>query len=131
MNPIVYIGLENSNDCHCGTNDGWYEWGSEKQEYINPQMERNMLYVTAISDNGKMENKSKRLDCYRPIGISDYNYVKLTFKFKNGEQSQYDLTKKQEVTDCLQMMEEYVANENELEASSKLEVNNEVEFTDI
>ena len=55
----------------------------------------------------------------------------LTFKFKNGEQRQYDLTKKQEITDCLQMLEEYVANGNELEALSKFEVNSEVEFMDI
>ena len=131
MNPIVYIGLENSNECHCGVNDGWYEWGTGFKEFINPRMERNILYVTAISDNGKMENKSKRLDCFHPNGTSDYNYVKLTFKFKNGEQRQYNLTKKQEITDCLQMLEEYVANENELEAPSKFEVNSEVEFMDI
>jgi hypothetical protein len=57
--------------------------------------------------------------------------VILTFKFKNGEERQYDLTKRQQVTDCLQMLEEYVANGNELEAQSKFEVSNEVEFMDI
>ena len=130
MNPIVFIGLKNSNDCCCGSDEGWYEWGSDYKEFINPRLERNMLYVTAIKNN-KMENKSKRLDCFHPDRASDYNYVTLTFKFKNGEQRKYDLTKRQELTDCLQMLEEYVANGNELEAQSKFEVNNEVEFMDI
>lgn len=131
MNPIVYIGLKNSNDCSCGSDEGWYEWGSEYNEFINPRMERNMLYVTAIGDNDKMENKSKRLDCFHPDRTSDYNYVILTFKFKNGEQRQYDLTKRKELTDCLQMMEEYTLNGNDLEAPSKFEVANEIEFMDI
>ena len=132
MNPIVYIGLKNSNDCSCGSDEGWYEWGSDYKEFINPKMDRNMLYVTAISDN-KTENKSKRLDCFHPeiSRNSEYNYVTLTFKFKNGEQRQYDLTKREQLTDCLQMMEEYTMNGNELEAPSKFEVNNEVEFMDI
>lgn len=131
MNPIVYIRLKNSNDCSCGSDEGWYEWGSGFKEFINPRLERNMLYVTAIGDNGKMENKSKRLDCFHVGGRSDYDYVNLTFKFKNGEERKYDLTKQQELADCLQMLEEYVANGNELEAQSKFEVNNEVEFMDI
>ena len=131
MNPIVYIGLKNSDDCCCGSDEGWYEWGSDYKEFINPRLERNMLYVTAIYANGKMENKSKRLDCFHFRSPGDYEHVNLTFKFKNGEERKYDLTKQQELADCLQMMEEYVANGNELEVPSKFEVNNEVEFMDI
>ena len=131
MNPIVYIGLKNSDDCCCGSDEGWYEWGSDHKEFINPRLERNMLYVTAIYDNGKMENKSKRLDCFHFLSPGDYDNVTLTFKFKNGEERKYNLTKQQELADCLQMMEEYVANGNELEAQSKFEVSNEVEFMDI
>ena len=131
MNPIVYIGLKNADDCCCGSDEGWLGWGTELKEFINPRMDRNILYVTAIGIDGKTENKSKRLDCFHFSSPSDYEYVILTFKFKNGEERQYDLTKEQQLADCLQMLEEYVANGNELEAQSKFEVNNEVEFMDI
>lgn len=130
MNPIVYIGLKNSNDCCCGSNEGWLGWGTGNQEYINPKMERNVLYITAIVGD-KIENRSKRLDCFHVDRPDEYDSVNLTLKFKNGEERQYDLTKREQLTDCLQMLEEYVANGNELEAQSKFEVNNEVEFMDI
>jgi hypothetical protein len=125
MNPIVFIGLKNSNDCTC--NFGmWFK----DHEFINPRMEYNVLIVDDLTDGSK--NVRKRLDCYhidnRPHG---YSYVNLTFKFKNGEERQYNLINKQQLAECLQMMEEYVANGNDLEVQSKFEVNNEVEFMDI
>jgi len=129
MNPIVYISLNNSNGCNCGSNAGWRGWVAG-HEYINPRMEHNILFVDDLT--GGFKNTRRRLDCYyidnRPHG---YSYVNLTFKFKNGEERQYDLTKKQQLTECLQMMEEYTLNGNDLEAPSKFEVANEIEFMDI
>lgn len=127
MNPIVYIGLKNSNDCACGS-DRWRGW-VEGHEYINPRMEQNVLIVDDFT--GGFNNTRKRLDCFHVDGTNNYSYVNLIFRFKNGEEKQYDLTKKQQLTECLQMMEEYTINGNELEAQSKFEVNNEVEFMDI
>jgi len=98
-------------------------------EFINPRMEQNVLIVDDLSDGTK--NIRKRLDCYYIDRPTDYNYVNLIFRFKNGEERRYDLLKKQQLTECLQMMEEYTLNGNDLEAPSKFEVNNEVEFMDI
>lgn len=123
MNPIVYIGLKNSEGCVCGSS-----YWARGQEFINPRMNYNVLTVDAL--NG-INNLQKRLDCYHVHGTSRYSYVNLIFKFKNGEERQYDLTKKQQLTECLQMMEEYIANGNNLEAPSKFEVANEIEFMDI
>lgn len=125
MNPIVYIGLRNSNDCTCN-----FGMRFKDHEFINPRMEFNVLIVDDLTDGSK--NVRKRLDCYY-IGNMPYrySYVNLTFKFKNGEERQYNLINKQQLAECLQMMEEYVANGNELEVQSKFEVNDEVEFMDI
>ena len=127
MNPIVYIGLENSNGCSCSSNC-WRGW-VRGHEYINPRMELNILIVDDLTDG--FNNTRKRLDCYHIDGSTEYSYVNLTFKFKNGEERRYDLTKKQQLTECLQMMEEYTLNGNDLEAPSKFEVANEIEFMDI
>lgn len=128
MNPIVYVTLNNSNGCNCDT-DKW-SWWVMGHEFINPRMEQNVLIVDDFTDGST--NIRRRLDCYhidnRPNG---YDYVNLIFRFKNGEERRYDLTKQQQLTECLQMMEEYTLNGNDLEAPSKLEVNNEVEFMDI
>lgn len=128
MNPIVYVTLNNSNGCNCDT-DEW-SWWVRGHEFINPRLEQNVLIVDDFTDGST--NIRRRLDCYhidnRPNG---YDYVNLIFRFKNGEERRYDLTKKQQLTECLQMMEEYTLNGNDLEAPSKLEVNNEVEFMDI
>lgn len=128
MNPIVYVSLNNSNGCNCDT-DEW-SWWVRGHEFINPRLEQNVLIVDDFTDGST--NIRRRLDCYhidnRPNG---YDYVNLIFRFKNGEERRYDLTKKQQLTECLQMMEEYTLNGNDLEAPSKFEVNNEVEFMDI
>lgn len=129
MNPIVYIGLKNSDGCICGSDEGWRGW-ARGHEFINPRMDQNVLIVDDFI--GGFKNVRRRLDCYHINNSSwGYSYVNLTFKFKNGEERQYDLTKKQQLTECLQMMEEYTMNGNDLEAQSKFEVNNEVEFMDI
>jgi len=127
MNPIVYIGLKNSNGCSCGS-DIWSGWVTG-HEYINPRMERNVLIVDDLT--GGFKNMRRRVDCYHFDNPIRYDYVNLTFRFENGEERKYDLTKQQQLADCLQMLEEYVANGNELEAHSKFKVNNEVEFMDI
>ena len=128
MNPIVYVSLNNSNGCNCDT-DEW-SWWVRGHEFINPRLEQNVLIVDDFTDGST--NIRRRLDCYhidnRPNG---YDYVNLIFRFKNGEERRYDLPKKQQLTECLQMMEEYTLNGNDLEAPSKFEVNNEVEFMDI
>lgn len=128
MNPIVYVSLNNSNGCNCDT-DEW-SWWVRGHEFINPRLEQNVLIVDDFTDGST--NIRRRLDCYhidnRPNG---YDYVNLIFRFKNGEERRYDLTKQQQLTECLQMMEEYTLNGNDLEAPSKFEVNNEVEFMDI
>ena len=128
MNPIVYVSLNNSNGYNCDT-DEW-SWWVRGHEFINPRLEQNVLIVDDFTDGST--NIRRRLDCYhidnRPNG---YDYVNLIFRFKNGEERRYDLTKKQQLTECLQMMEEYTLNGNDLEAPSKFEVNNEVEFMDI
>lgn len=128
MNPIVYVSLNNSNGCNC-ENDEWRGWVMG-HEFINPRLDQNVLIVDDFTDGST--NIRRRLDCYhidnRPNG---YDYVNLIFRFKNGEERRYDLTKKRQLTECLQMMEEYTLNGNDLEAPSKFEVNNEVEFMDI
>lgn len=128
MNPIVYVTLNNSNGCNCDT-DEW-SWWVRGHEFINPRLDQNVLIVDDLTDGST--NIRRRLDCYpidnRPNG---YDYVNLIFRFKNGEERRYDLTKQQQLTECLQMMEEYTLNGNDLEAPSKFEVNNEVEFMDI
>ena len=127
MNPIVYIGLKNSNDCICGS-DGWRGWVTG-HEYINPRMEHNVLFVDDLTDGFK--SMRRRLDCFHIDIPNRYDSINLTFRFQNGEERQYDLAKKQQLTECLKMMEEYTMNGNDLEAQSKFEVNNEVEFMDI
>lgn len=127
MNPIVYVSLNNSNGCNC-ENDEWHGW-VEGHEFINPRMDQNVLIVDDLNDGTK--NIRKRLDCFHIGRPNNYDYVNLIFKFKNGEERRYDLTKKQQLTECLQMMEEYTLNGNDLEASSKFEVANEIEFMDI
>lgn len=127
MNPIVYIGLRNSNGCNC-TYDGWRGWVMG-HEYINPRLEQNVLIVDDLT--GGFKNRRRRLDCYHIDRPNAYSYVNLTFKFKNGEERQYDLINKQQLAECLQMMEEYTLNGNDLETPSKFEVNDEVEFMDI
>ena len=125
MNPIVFIGLKNSNDSTCN-----FGMRFKDHEFINPRMEYNVLIVDDLTDGSK--NVRKRLDCYYIDNMPyRYSYVNLTFKFKNGEERRYDLTKKRQLTECLQMMEEYIANGNDLEVQSKFEVNNEIEFMDI
>lgn len=125
MNPIVYIGLRNSNDCTCN-----FGMRFKDHEFINPRMEYNVLIVDDLTDGSK--NVRKRLDCYYISNMPyRYSYVNLTFKFKNGEERQYNLINKQQLAECLQMMEEYIANGNDLEVQSKFEVNNEIEFMDI
>lgn len=127
MNPIVYIGLENSNGCDCNS-DRWRGW-LRGHEYINPRMDQNVLIVDDLTDGSN--DIRHRLDCYHVDGTIDYDYVNLIFKFKNGEERRYDLTKKQQLIECLQMMEEYTMNGNELEAQSKFTISEEVEFMDI
>ena len=127
MNPIVYVGLHNSNGCNC-ENDEWGGWGT-RDEYINPRLEQNVLIVDNLTTGAT--NLRKRLDCYHVDGSRGYSYVNLIFRFKNGEERRYDLTKGKGLTECLQMMEEYTLNGNDLEAQSKLVVNEEVEFMDI
>ena len=127
MNPIVYIGLENSNGCSCSSNC-WRGW-VRGHEFGNPRMDQNVLIVDDLTDGTK--NIRKRLDCYHIDDPHGYSYVNLIFKFKNGEERRYDLTKRRQLTECLKMMEEYTLNGNDLEAPSKFEVNNEVEFMDI
>ena len=124
MNPIVYIGLNNSDGCTC--NFGMWV---KDHEFINPRMDFNVLIVDDLTDGSK--NVRKRLDCYHIVRPNRYNYVNLIFRFKNGEERQYDLINKQQLAECLQMMEEYTLNGNDLEAPSKFEVNNEIEFMDI
>ena len=126
MNPIVYVSLNNSNGCNC-END---EWGWViGHEFGNPRLEQNVLIVDDLTDGSS--GVRKRLDCFHIDRSSNYSYVNLIFKFKNGEERRYDLTKKQQLTECLQMMEEYTLNGNDLEAQSKFEVANEIEFMDI
>lgn len=127
MNPIIYIGLKNSNACDCDS-VFWRGWGAG-HAFINPRMDQNVLIVDDLTNGNN--NIRKRLDCYHIDDSHGYSYVNLTFKFKNGEEKRYDLTKKQQLTECLQMMEEYTLNGNDLEAPSKFEVANEIEFMDI
>lgn len=127
MNPIVYVSLNNSNGCNC-ENDEWSGWAMG-HEFINPRMDQNVLIVDDLTIG--MSDIRKRLDCYHIDRPDEYDYVNLIFRFKNGEERRYDLTKKQQLTECLQMMEEYTLNGNDLEAPSKFEVNNDVEFMDI
>lgn len=124
MNPIVYIGLKNSHGCTCGS-----AYWARGHEFINPRMEYNVLIVDDLTAG--INNIQKRLDCYQIDNPHGYSSVNLTFKFKNGEERQYNLTKREQLTECLQMMEEYIANGNELVARSKFEVANEIEFMDI
>lgn len=127
MNPIVYVSLNNSNGCNC-ENDEWRGWVMG-HEFINPRMEQNVLIVDDFTDGST--NIRRRLDCYHIDRPNGYDYVNLIFRFKNGEERRYDLTKQQQLTECLQMMEEYTLNGNDLKAQSKFEVSNEVEFMDI
>lgn len=92
-------------------------------------MDHNLLIIDDLTSGST--GIRKRLDCYHIDRPSSYSYVNLIFKFKNGEERRYDLTKKQQLTECLQMMEEYTLNGNDLEAPSKFEVANEIEFMDI
>jgi hypothetical protein len=92
-------------------------------------MDQNVLIVDDLTYG--MSDIRKRLDCFHIDRPNNYDYVNLIFKFKNGEERRYDLTKKQQLTECLQMMEEYTLNGNDLEAPSKFEVANEIEFMDI
>jgi hypothetical protein len=126
MNPIIYIGLQNSNGCNC-END---EWGWRMgHEFINPRMDHNLLIIDDLTSGAT--GIRKRLDCYHIDRPTEYDYVNLIFKFKNGEERRYDLTKREQLSECLQMMEEYTLNGNDLEAPSKFEVANEIEFMDI
>lgn len=127
MNPIVYVSLNNSNGCNC-ENEDWGSWAMG-HEFINPRMDQNVLIVDDLTIG--MSDIRKRLDCYHIDRPNDYDYVNLIFRFKNGEERRYDLTKRRQLTECLKMMEEYTLNGNDLEAPSKFEVNNEVEFMDI
>ena len=127
MNPIVYVSLDNSNGCNC-ENEDWGGWAMG-HEFINPRMDQNVLIVDDLTIG--MSDIRKRLDCFHVDRPNGYEYVNLIFEFKNGEERRYDLTKRRQLTECLQMMEEYTLNGNDLEAPSKFEVNNEVEFMDI
>lgn len=127
MNPIVYVSLNNSNNCNC-ENDEWGGW-VRGHEFINPRMNQNVLIVDDLTAGST--DVRKRLDCFHVDRPNNYDYVNLIFKFKNGEERRYDLTKRRQLSECLQMMEEYTLNGNELEPPSKFEVNNEVEFMDI
>lgn len=127
MNPIVYVSLNNSNGCNCESDD-WRGW-ARGHEFINPRMDQNVLIVDDLTI--EMSDVRKRLDCFHVDRPNNYDYVNLIFKFKNGEERRYDLTKRRQLTECLQMMEEYTLNGNELEPPSKFEVANEIEFMDI
>ena len=127
MNPIVYVSLNNSNGCNC-ENDEWHGW-VRGHEFGNPRMDQNVLIVDDLTDG--MSDIRKRLDCFHIDRPNNYDYVNLIFKFKNGEERRYDLTKREQLSECLQMMEEYTLNGNDLEAPSKFEVANEIEFMDI
>lgn len=127
MNPIVYVSLNNSNGCNC-ENDEWGGWVIG-HEFGNPRLDHNVLIVDDLTTG--CNGVRKRLDCYHIDRQNDYDYVNLIFRFKNGEERRYDLTKRRQLTECLQMMEEYIMNGNDLEVQSKFEVNNEVEFMDI
>lgn len=91
-------------------------------------MDQNVLIVDDLTIG--MSDIRKRLDCFH-VDSYGYEYVNLIFKFKNGEERRYDLTKRRQLTECLKMMEEYTLNGNDLEVQSKFEVNNEIEFMDI
>ena len=108
MNPIVYIGLRNSNDCNCEY-DGWRGWVMG-HEYINPRMEHNVLIVDDLT--GGFKNTRRRLDCYHIDRPTAYSYVNLTFKFKNGE----ELTGKEYLDNLIKYISNYNNYNDFLEA---------------
>lgn len=111
MNPVVYIGIKNDGgpwDCYCDS-DGWYTRGCK---FINFHLNGNNLHFDIIFPNGNVDkDKYHKIDC---ISFEHYDKINLTLKFENGTELVFNVKDENEVTDLMEILEQYNSNGYEL-----------------
>lgn len=111
MNPVVNIEVKNEGgtwDCHCSS-DSWYAKGCK---FINFHLNGNNLHYDVIFPDGHVDkDRHHKIDC---ISFEHYSKINLTLKFEDGTELVFNVKDKNEVTDLVEILEQYNSNGYEL-----------------